>query len=362
MSSAWEDIYDVAAILMGSGDIAEGKKILKHISASAFKKISKIQVAYYIIQWSLAFSIFAITLFYIVNLFHKKYNINDVAILFRIMPGVAVALMLVVAELRECIKFHPRLIPWLSLPPECHPPELIPLLNGLKSGAWKARAKRGILPDYIYDNEWVILLFSGAQYKAERGWLSRWGLSSYGGDIEVQKVSSGQNSTSPSFVELRDQFGIVDDNFPVNEDAKSGDQVSIPVAYWLCAIPRDSFDEWFNVVMKTQERKPGETWTEDKRLKHRIVLKAAHAFAWEMADSHQKFKIKDMVDVCQIALEAQKAIGNISFLALKDSDGNSKSTEWVRHVVGNSEKHDYAWIKGTVKQFTGTKSPETLQE
>lgn len=204
MLSNWEDLHDIAAEFMSPGNIAEGKRKLATISKRAIRKIRFINTSVFVIQ--------AILLTF--GLASAGVIIADFSLNHRVDQQFAhiisikyafwgfLSLIFALSVFLDFVQFHPELLPWLRLPAECHPKELIPLLDGLKSGIWKAKATRGILPDYIYDSEWNILLFSGAEYKDERRWLCRPWRAAYPGDIEARRVLSDQFVSNSSMAEV----------------------------------------------------------------------------------------------------------------------------------------------------------------
>lgn len=190
MLSNWEDLYDIAAEFMSPGNIAEGKRKLAAISKRAIRKIRFVKMSVFVTRAVLLALVLASAGVIIADVFLNHPVDQQFAHIISIKYAFwgFLSLIFALSVFLDFVQFHPELLPWLRLPAECHPKELIPLLDGLKSGIWKAKAAGGILPDYIYDSEWNILLFSGAEYKDERRWLCRPWRAAYPGDIEARRV------------------------------------------------------------------------------------------------------------------------------------------------------------------------------
>lgn len=129
------------------------------------------------------------------------------------------------------------------------------------------------------------------------------------------------------------------------------------IPHWITKIPKNCFEDWFEFVRKVQaekSKKPGRAgrpWDREKEIKHHIILKAAHEFATNKARRGEEVSQKEMVSACEEALRKAMADGLITFLSLSGGD-RKDSIDWVDKVVGNTDSHSYAWIRGTVDRFT----------
>ena len=353
MPSDWEDLHDVAALYMSPSDIVAGKKRLIGLGRTARNKIGLIISGFYVIQILLSIPTIAMTLFIIMCIFtehpfdHNLLGINPFYGIFFI-----IGIMIANSYLLDCIQFRPQLLPWLRLPEKCHPQELVPLLDGLRSGAWKARSKRGILPNYMYDSEWNILLFSGTEHKSERRWLRRLGRVAYDGDIEARRIDGKDKledvtaSPPPRAVSrhLQARRGATAPAAKGPAGSKSGYKT-----HWLLSIPEAHFEAFLEAAAKAKK------WEHiDAPRKLRIVLIAARKSAHQQRESGNDLTIAQMRIASVAALKEAFTNEPGAFIGLtgKQGDRSANSDNWIDLVLRMSGDAAYSEIRRVALRFT----------
>lgn len=201
MPSNWEDLQDIASKFMSPGNPGAGNRKLAALSKRAVNRIRIIKLVVFLSQLLLILFLLVSAIAIIADVFtHHSVSQRALHINVEYVFWGSCFLAIALAVFLDFVQFHPKFFPRLRLPAEYHPEELAPLLDGLKSGAWKAKAPRGVLPSYIFYSDWSILLFSGAEYKSERRWLCRLWRVPYDGDLEVRQVSPGEEVDAHSCV------------------------------------------------------------------------------------------------------------------------------------------------------------------
>lgn len=208
------------------------------------------------------------------------------------------------------------------------------------------------MPNYIYDSEWNILLFSGAEHKSERRWLKRLGRVAYHGDIEARRVDGKDMpedvtaSPPPRAVSrhLQAKRSATAPAIKAPAGSKSGYKT-----HWLLSIPEAQFEAFLEAAAKAKK------WEHiDAPRKLRIVLIAARKSAHQQLEDNGSLSITQMRIASVAALEEalDKETGEFIGLTGKQGDRSANSDNWIDLVLRMSGDAAYSEIRRVALRFT----------
>ncbi|WP_143217468.1 hypothetical protein [Acetobacter malorum] len=334
MITPWENAFTVGGYFVNPDLPSDGKRRILGYSKSSIVQMAYIFFARYLVSIFSAIFLLASTLAFVLNeIFHRTSHQNILFIF--IISACAFFLSIYACDRIHFTRFR---VPFLTLPDESSFPELRPLIAALRSGEWEAKTSQGLIPNYVFQNRWWILLFSGADFNERRRWINCYWRTAYHGDVWVRRVSGSlpwptdkleppcdvknQNNTSKTLVEKAVCH------------KKAVAIITKRTGRWFAEVPKDQHEAFIEAYIG-ETHKIGEAAEQLK-----IVLRSIMNLPNEKA----KDTLDELAEYVLSVLESSKQQGTIKTIWTTDSR-DPKPLETIKKIIGNGKNHSYDKIR-----------------
>lgn len=334
MITPWENAFTVGGYFVNPDRPSDGKRRILDYSKSSTLQMAYIFFVRYLVSISSAIFLLVATIAFVLNEIFHRTSYKNIFLVF-VVSACALLFSIYVCDRIHFTRFR---IPFFTLPDESSFPELRPLIAALRSGEWEAKTSQGIIPNYVFQNRWWVLLFSGADFNERRRWINRYWRTAYHGDVWVRRVAGSlpwptdkleppcdvknRNNTSKALVEK-----VVRHKKPVAVITKRTDR-------WFAEVPKDQHEAFIEAYIG-ETHKIGEAAEQLK-----IVLRSIMNLPNEKA----KDTLDELAEYVLSVLESSKQQGTIKTIWTTDSR-DPKPLETIKKIIGNGKNHSYDKIR-----------------